>query len=102
MLCSACQEETALRLTQLEPGGFDYRATNIETQLYSNAKCLFVIPRHDFMPIPECNGMVVDFELYLPDQMAVADAEAFLAMVSCLDHACDVAIISGHFANNVA
>ena len=81
-----CQEETALRLTQLEPGAFDYRAANIETQLYSNAKCLFIVPKKDFMPIPDCNGMVVDFELYPPEQMAVADAKTFLAMVSYLDY----------------
>ena len=73
-------------MTQLEPGAFDYRAANIETQLYSDAKCLFVVPKRDFMPIPDCNGMVVDFELYPPEQIAVADAKTFLAMVSYLDY----------------
>ena len=76
------QEEAALRLIQLVPGASDYRAMSVETQYYSHAKPLFTIPRTEFSPMPDVNGLVVDFALILPEARAVADSESFLAMVS--------------------
>ena len=81
---SAFQEEAALRLTQRTAGASDYRAASVQTQLYSDAQCLFKIPKREFSPVPKCNGMVVNFGLYLPEDRAVADsdAKAFMALVS--------------------
>ena len=75
------QEEAALRLTQVTPGASDFRAMSIETQYYSRATPLFSVPRTEFSPVPDVNGLVVDFKLHLPEDRAVADAEGFLAMV---------------------
>lgn len=76
------QEEAALRLTQITPGASDFRAMSIETQYYSQATPLFTVPRMEFSPVPDVNGLVVDFALHLPDDRAVDDAQGFLAMVS--------------------
>ena len=76
------QEEAALRLTQTTPGASDFRAMSIETQYYSQATPLFTVPRTEFSPVPDVNGVVVDFALHLPEDRAVHDAQGFLAMVS--------------------
>ena len=55
---------------------------SIETQYYSRATPLFRVPRTEFNPVPDVNGIVVDFALHLPEERAVADAEGFLSMVS--------------------
>ena len=81
------QEEAALRLTQVAPGASDFRAMSIETQYYSRATPLFTVPKIEFSPVPDVNGLVVDFDLHLPEGRAVADAEGFLAMVSSLSKA---------------
>ena len=78
------QEEAALRLTQVTPGASDFRAMSIETQYYSRATPLFSVPRTEFSPVPDVNGLVVDFKLHLPEDRAVADAEGFLTMVRLL------------------
>lgn len=75
------QEEAALRLTQLQPGAFDYRAASLEIQYYSEARCLFTIPKSEFSPVPDVNGMVVDFALHLPEDRVVSDAGSFLSLV---------------------
>ncbi|DBA85801.1 hypothetical protein WJX77_005407 [Trebouxia sp. C0004] len=75
------QEEAALRLTQLDPGASDYRAMSVELQYYCQARHLFTVPKTEFNPVPDVNGLVVDFALYQPDDRAVANAEEFLAMV---------------------
>ena len=80
----ASQEEAALRLTQLQPGAFDYRAASLEIQYYSEARCLFTIPKSEFSPVPDVNGMVVDFALHLPEDRVVSDAGSFLSLVSKL------------------
>ena len=81
------QEEAALRLTQVSPGASDFRAMSIETQYYSRATPLFTVPKIEFSPVPDVNGLVVDFALHLPEGRAVADAERFLAMVSSISKA---------------
>lgn len=55
---------------------------SIETQYYSQATPLFTVPRTEFSPVPDVNGLVVEFALHLPQDRAVADAEGFLTMVS--------------------
>jgi len=70
-----------LRLTQLDPGASDYRAMSVELQYYCQARRLFTVPKTEFNPVPDVNGLVVDFALYQPEDRAVADAEEFLAMV---------------------
>ena len=76
------QEEAALRLTQVAPGGPDYRAMTIEVQYYSQPRCLFTVPRSEFSPVPKVNGVIVLFEMRKPAESAGADGEGFLAMVS--------------------
>jgi len=71
-----------LRLTQQDPGASDYRAMSIETQYYSQAHCLFTVPKTEFSPVPDVNGLVVNFALHRPEERAVADSEGFLALVS--------------------
>ncbi|DBA88866.1 TPA: hypothetical protein ACH3X2_000111 [Trebouxia sp. C0005] len=75
------QEEAALRLTQLDPGASDYRAMSVELQYYCRARRLFTVQKTEFNPVPDVNGLVVDFALYQPEDRAVANAEEFLAMV---------------------
>jgi len=70
-----------LRLTQLDPGASDYRAMSVELQYYCQAWRLFTVPKTEFNPAPDVNGLVVDFALYQPEDRAVADAEEFLTMV---------------------
>lgn len=55
---------------------------SIETQYYSQAAPLFTVPKTEFSPMPDVNGLVVDFALHLPEDRAVDDAQGFLAMVS--------------------
>ena len=55
---------------------------SIETQYYSQATPLFTVPRTEFSPVPDVNGLVVNFALHLPEDRAVHDAQGFLAMVS--------------------
>ena len=81
------QEEAALRLTQVAPGASDFRVMSIETQYYSQATPLFSVSKTEFSPVPDVNGLVVDFNLHLPEDRAIADAEGFLAMVGRLHKA---------------
>lgn len=55
---------------------------SIQTQYYSQATPLFLVPKTEFKPVPDVNGIVVDFALHRPEDWAVADAEGFLSMVS--------------------
>lgn len=54
---------------------------SIETQYYSQATPLFTVPKTEFSPMPDVNGLVVEFAPHLPEDRAVADAEGFLTMV---------------------
>ena len=80
--CMHLQEEAAVRMIQETPGASDFRAMSIETQFYSQATPLFTIHKTEFSPMPDVNGMVVDFALRLPQERALTDATGFLAMVS--------------------
>ncbi len=54
---------------------------SVELQYYCQAHRLFTVPKTEFNPVPDVNGLVVDFALYQPEDRAVANAEEFLAMV---------------------
>ena len=63
---------------------------SIETQYYSQATPLFTVSKTEFSPVPDVNGLVVDFHLHLPEDRAVSDAEGFLVMVRPLRKAAEL------------
>lgn len=56
----------------------------VEVQHYSQARCLFTVPRSEFTPVPKVNGVVVEFAMHKPAERAVADSAAFITMVRTL------------------
>lgn len=76
------QDEVAIRLSQTEPGGPDWRAMNIIVHYYSNPKYLFKIDRTKYIPAPKVHGAVVEFNLKSAEErVSVPDERAFLSLV---------------------
>jgi ribosomal RNA small subunit methyltransferase A len=76
------QDEVAIRLSQTEPGGPDWRAMNIIVHYYSNPKYLFKIDRKKYIPAPKVHGAVVEFNLKSAEErLSVPDEREFLSLV---------------------
>jgi 16S rRNA (adenine1518-N6/adenine1519-N6)-dimethyltransferase len=76
------QDEVAIRLSQTQPGGPDWRAMNIIVHYYSNPKYLFKIDRTKYIPAPKVHGAVVEFKLKSAEErVSVPDERAFLSLV---------------------
>lgn len=76
------QDEVAVRLTQEEPGGPDWRAMNILMRYYCTPKYLFKIDKRKYYPAPKVHGAVVRFTLRpQPQRPAVPEEKAFLSLV---------------------
>jgi 16S rRNA (adenine1518-N6/adenine1519-N6)-dimethyltransferase len=76
------QDEVAIRLSQTQPGGPDWRAMNIVVHYYSNPKYLFKIDRKKYIPAPKVHGAVVEFRLKsAAERVSVPDERAFLSLV---------------------
>jgi 16S rRNA (adenine1518-N6/adenine1519-N6)-dimethyltransferase len=76
------QDEVAIRLSQTQPGGPDWRAMNIIVHYYSKPKYLFKIDRMKYIPAPKVHGAVVEFKLKSQEErISVPDERAFLSLV---------------------
>ena len=76
------QDEVAVRLTQEQPGGPDWRAMNIIVRYYCEPSYLFKIDRKKYVPSPKVHGAVVDFALRpAAERATVPDERQFLSLV---------------------